>query len=265
MNVTPDAVSRRLRSGLAPALESDDRLRTFALDLGREITDYGISVLPRELFRFRSGAEVAGLVAEDLEAALWLKPMLIPREITRPAPAPEPSQESTEADVPEPQEPVIDKIPPRVVEFGRGWGVTAFVLALLDPDNPYELVEPSRARTWWWRRICSLYDVKNLRVHLMDHDEFVTGNVKQADVAITKRISPYDALEMTLPLLREGGRVISFQREDRAAEVRKPRTTSDGLPVRLESTLDLVSPVVRGRQVLNVRVGTLDAEKQSAA
>lgn len=258
MNVTPDALAHRLGSGLSPALDADEDLRRLALDLGREILDYGISVLPRELFRGRSGREVAALVAEDVEAAVWMKPLLQPREVTRPAPP------SPDGDGEAPQ-PLVEKIPPRVVEFGRGWGVTAFVLALLNPDQPFEIVDPSRARLWWWRRLTNLHGTKNLRVHLLDHDDFAARNAKGIDLVLTKRMGPADALDFGVPLLRDGGRVLSFQRSDRVAEIRKPRFDADGQPVRLESTLDFESPAARRRQLLCVGVGAAATQRQSAA
>lgn len=262
MNVTPDALNRRLTTGLSPALEADERHRALALELGQEILEYGISVLPRELFHGRSGSEVAALVAEDVEAALWIQPLLRPREVLRPAP-PAPAGEDGDGEA---QKPVVEQVPARVAELGLGWGVTSLVLAILNPGQTFELVDPSRARLWWWRRVTSLHGTKNLRVHLMGHDEFVARNAKQIDVAIVKHMGPADALDLGVPLVREGGKVLSFQRSDRAAEIRKPRANADGLPVRLETTLEFESPAARRRQLLCVGVGTAGADGgQSAA
>ena len=263
MNVTPEAVAQRLGAGLAPSLEREDRIRQIAFELGRELLDYGVSVMPRELYRGRSGSEIAGLVAEDVEAAVWMEPLLRPRQIERTVePDPPASTDGDEAPAPGPKT-IVEEVRPRVVELGSGWSLTAFVLAYLYPDQPIELVEPERPRLWFWRRLCSLYQKRNLRVHLSSHEDFIARNAGGVDLAIVKRHAPADALDLAVPLVREGGRVLSFQRSDRAAEIRKPRTNASGVPVRLESEVRFESAAARGRHLLCVGVG-LDGSAPAA-
>lgn len=251
MNVTPEAILRRLDGGLAPAIENDDRLRSLAHDMGEEVIEYGVTVLPRELFQGHSGADIAAMIAEDFEAALWMAPLLRPREVEVP---PEPVPDGEEA--PEtPPEPTIEKIPPRIVELGIGWGITALVLSILNPDQPFELVEPERKRLWWWRRVTSLYGLRNFRVHPQSHEDFARRNAGTCDVVTVKRMAPNDALDVAVPMLRENGRVLSFQRSDRADEVRRPRVNAEGVPVRLETAQAFESPVARRRWLLCVGLG----------
>ena len=262
MNVTPDAILRRLDGGLAPVIENDERLRALAHDMGEEILEYGVTVLPRELFQGRSGADIAAMIAEDLETALWMEPLLRPREVEVP---PEPVPDGEEA--PEtPPEPTIEKIPPRIVELGNGWGINALLLAILHPDQPFHLVEPDRKRLWWWRRVTNLYGLRNLHVHAQSHEDFARHNANTCDVVVVKRLAPNDALDLGVPMLRENGRVLSFQRSDRADEVRRPRMNAEGLPVRLETAQAFESPIAQKRWLLCVGLGlaVLDGREPAA-
>ena len=129
------------------------------------------------------------------------------------------------------------------------------MLSILNPDQPFELVEPERKRLWWWRRVTSLYGLRNFRVHPQSHEDFARRNAGTCDVVTVKRMAPNDALDVAVPMLRENGRVLSFQRSDRADEVRRPRVNAEGVPVRLETAQAFESPVARRRWLLCVGLG----------
>lgn len=258
MFVTPDALAQRIDAGLAPALAADPATHAEALALGREILEYGVSVLPRELYRGRSGAEIAALIAEDLEAVHWLEPKLLPHEVERTVT--EPAKDDDDPDAAPVERTVVESIPPRVVELGTGWSVAAFVLARRRPDLAIDLVEPSRERQWWWNRLKNLHRTRNLRVTHTTAEEFAARHPRAFDAVLVKREAPGVAMDLAQPLVREGGRIVSFQTSDRTAELRKPKTTDDGLPVRIEESRSFASPAARGRTLLSLLVGATELD-----
>ena len=261
MIVTPDAVARRLDQGLSPELLGDEHLRTLAHEFAREILDYGVSVLPRDVFRGRSGAEIAAMVTEGLETVRWASPLLRPREVRVPAPEPTTDDEA-EA---EPTAPKIERVPPRVVEVSSGWSITSILLAKLHPELEVELVEGDLKRMWWWHRLRNLHGLRNLTVHQVDPQAFARANRGRVDVVLVHRMAPSEALDFGVPLVREGGRVLSLQRSDRSAEVRRPRTNDDGVPVRFEVCHAFESPAAKGRCLLCVGVGVTALDAQGTA
>jgi 16S rRNA G527 N7-methylase RsmG len=262
MIVTANALQTRLTTGLAPSVAADEALRAFAIELAHEVLAYGIGVLPRELYGGRVGSEIAAMVAEDVEAALWMGPLLDARQVQLPSVAVSDGDEDAIQEQPTPR---IESVFPRVVEIGAGVGLTAFVLAHLHRDQTIELVEPEHARLWFWRRLVNLYGVRNLKIHAMDTEAFAARNARQLDLVIVKRMAPTAALDFAVPLLRERGRILSFQRRDRAAEIRKPRRNADGLGVRLETTLAFQSAAARPRTMLSVGLGLAELDGQGAA
>ena len=232
MNVSPEAVLRLVDEGLADGPRNDPRLRELASTLAGDLVVYGERVLPRDLFAKPSGIEIAAMVCEDVEGALLAEPLL----------------------------------GERMIEVSRGRGLLALVLAVLHPQRHFGILAPDLGMQWYLRRLTLLLGVRNLDVHTESESAFAADRSGSLDLVVVKGMEPEEALDFAIPLLRENGRVLSFQRRDRSAEVRRPRTDPRGRPVRLETTHLLGSAPARGRTILCVgpRVPELDAGSPAA-
>lgn len=262
MNVDLDNLRRLFETGLAPEIERGGAHHDLRVRLTHEILVYGATVLPKAIFQKTSGKEIAAMVCEDIEGALRLLPLLEPRVVHPPTPTAEEASESEtgeraeddEADgavapVPEPK-----LVRPRVVHVGEGWGVPSVVLAALRPEQPIEIVDEDPRRDWFWRRLKSVFSLRNLSIRIVaDVDAWAAEQRESIDLLLLKNQEPEAALEFALPLLRPGGRLASWQRQDRAQDVRRPIVDPRGQRIELDESHAFVSTVARPRTLLCVR------------
>lgn len=218
MNVSPDRVVQLVREGLAPSLAADAATLALATELARDLVVYGERGAPRALFARASGIPVAAMICEDFEGAATFAPF----------------------------------VGERSVEIAHGFGLVAWILAVQHPDHAFETVEPNRERQWYLRRLCALHGVRNLVIHTDRPDVFVRANEGVYAAVLVKGLDPEPALALATPLLAPQGRIFSWQTKDNSADVRRPRRSAVGAPLRLERTLALASAPARGRVILCV-------------
>ena len=218
MNVSPDRVVQLVREGLAPSLAGDPALVDFATRLARDVVIYGERGMPRAMFAKPSGRDVAAMVCEDFEGAAVVAPLL----------------------------------PGRTLEISHGWGLISFVLAVQHPQLDFETLEDDRDRQWFLRRLALLFGVRNLVVHTQSPSDFTADHREAYDLVLVKHLGPEAALDLAEPLLRDHGRILSFQTRDRSAEVRRPRANDRARALRLQATTVLASAPARGRVILQV-------------
>lgn len=108
-------------------------------------------------------------------------------------------------------------IPPGVVvvDIGSGAGLPGIPLALARPDLTIHLVEPAQRRVTWLELITTELSLAVTVVRSRAEDADVTG-----DVVTSRALAPVGRLlRWSLPLVREGGRVVALKGQHVADEI----------------------------------------------
>ena len=133
------------------------------------------------------------------------------------------------------------------------WGIPSVVLAVLRPEQTVEVVDEDSRRDWFWRRLKSVFSLRNLKVRIVPSMEaWAQEQSESVGLLLLKGLDPQAALERGLPLLRPGGHLVSWQRSDRAKDVRRPIFDSRGQRIELQESYGFVSTVARPHTLLHV-------------
>ncbi|HWG95240.1 MAG TPA: 16S rRNA (guanine(527)-N(7))-methyltransferase RsmG [Mycobacteriales bacterium] len=97
-----------------------------------------------------------------------------------------------------------------VVDVGSGAGLPGLVVAALRPDVRVLLVEPLLRRATFLSEAVEVLGLRAVEVRRARAEE-LAGTV-EADLAVARAVAPLDRLAgWTLPLLREGGRLVALK------------------------------------------------------
>ncbi|OSC33171.1 16S rRNA (guanine(527)-N(7))-methyltransferase RsmG [Mycolicibacillus koreensis] len=112
----------------------------------------------------------------------------------------------------------------RVVDIGSGAGLPGLALAIARPDLTVTLVEPLLRRSTFLREAVAELGVAVAVVRGRAEDAAVRDEVGGADVVTSRAVAPLDRLTgWSLPLLRDGGRMLAIKGEQAAGEVAEHR------------------------------------------
>lgn len=118
----------------------------------------------------------------------------------------------------------------RVVDVGSGAGLPGLVLAIARPDLSVTLVEPLLRRTRFLDEAVELLGLEVAVVRGRAEEPAVRQKVGGADAVVSRAVAGLDRLtRWSLPLLREGGRMIALKGERAADEVAEHRRGMIGL------------------------------------
>ena len=110
----------------------------------------------------------------------------------------------------------------RLVDVGSGAGLPGVVLAAMLPDVEVVLLEPMERRTDWLSEVADRLDLANVVVRRGRAEE-AHGHLV-ADAVTARAVAPMDRLaRWTLPLLRQGGVLVTLKGRQAAAEVESAR------------------------------------------
>ena len=247
MHATIDAVLSRTE--LAPDLPAADH--DLALRIAMEMTRYGISALPRDLFEGPSGRRIARIACEDVEGVRRMAECFAPRETT--VHVEEKVEEPATEEGAEPLKKTVVReetrtIPPRVVEFSEGRGMISLVLGRLWPGQVFHVVDADERRRWLWQRMLLSFGVRNVRF-LPAHARLAPG---EWDVVLVKNAAPPRAMDLAGALLAEGGQLLLWQNRQDAKGLRRRHLDARSRPLRLAGAVALASPAAAGRLVARV-------------
>ena len=235
MNVTQAAVAALLEQGVSPEIRNDPALLSLTRRLALEVVDYGHGVMDDLLFSRSSGREIAAMACEDVETALLLV------ELAGSAP---------EA---------------RLVFLEHGVGLGVISTAVRMPERAIHTVVATERGRWLLRRLVALLRLRNVVVHAGQTEAFHDAAPDGWDLVCIKGLGPRAAIDVGLPLTGPGGRILSWQRSDRSAEIRERRLGPRGEPTRLERKIASRCPAARGRTLLCIACETPQASPAVAA
>ncbi|RAU96674.1 16S rRNA (guanine(527)-N(7))-methyltransferase RsmG [Mycolicibacter senuensis] len=119
----------------------------------------------------------------------------------------------------------------RVADIGSGAGLPGIVLAIVRPDLQLVLVEPLLRRSDFLREVVDELRLENVDVvRGRAEDRVVRDAVGDRDAVVSRAVASLDKISRwSLPLLRNGGRMLAMKGERAQAEVDEHRRVMIGL------------------------------------
>ncbi|WP_062530690.1 16S rRNA (guanine(527)-N(7))-methyltransferase RsmG [Demequina rhizosphaerae] len=112
----------------------------------------------------------------------------------------------------------------RVADVGSGAGLPGMVLAAMDPDRDYVLIEPMERRTQWLFEAARECGIDNVRI-LRGRAEEVVESV-EADVVTARAVAAIDKLvKWCSPLLSPEGRFVLLKGRSAGDELERAKYT----------------------------------------
>lgn len=147
----------------------------------------------------------------------------------------------------------------RVADIGSGAGLPGIPLALARPDVHVTLIEPLLRRSEFLREVVAELDLSVAVVRGRAEDRIVREQAGEMDVVTSRAVASLDKLaRWSMPLLREGGRMLAIKGERAEAEIEEFR--------RVMASLGAADArVVRcGANYLNPPVTVVDARRRAS-
>ncbi|MDO4253563.1 MAG: 16S rRNA (guanine(527)-N(7))-methyltransferase RsmG [Kocuria sp.] len=119
------------------------------------------------------------------------------------------------------QELIPDSV--RVADVGSGAGLPGLCLALARPDAHFTLIEPLERRVTWLEEVVNDLELENVNI-LRVRGEHAAEHVDQIQVVTARAVSALSGLlDITLPLLHDGGELLALKGRSAGDEVDKAR------------------------------------------
>lgn len=120
----------------------------------------------------------------------------------------------------------------RVVDVGSGAGLPGIPLAIARPDLTVVLVEPLLRRTTFLGEVVKDLDLPVTVVRGRAEQHGVIREVGGADYVTSRAVAPLEKLlGWSLPLVREGGKMVALKGSSAAEEIERTRPSLDRLGV----------------------------------
>lgn len=120
----------------------------------------------------------------------------------------------------------------RVVDVGSGAGLPGIALAIARPDLTVVLVEPLLRRTTFLGEVVKDLDLPVTVVRGRAEQPGVIREVGGADYVTSRAVAPLEKLlGWSLPLVREGGKMVALKGSSAAEEIERARPSFDRLGV----------------------------------
>lgn len=120
----------------------------------------------------------------------------------------------------------------RVVDVGSGAGLPGIPLAIARPDLTVVLVEPLLRRTTFLGEVVKDLDLPVTVVRGRAEQHGVIREVGGADYVTSRAVAPLEKLlGWSIPLVREGGKMVALKGSSAAEEIERTRPSFDRLGV----------------------------------
>ena len=153
-----------------------------------------------------------------------------------------------------PLSPLADKT---VIDVGTGAGLPGMVLALLTPDARFTLLDSLGKRIDFLQEVCDDMGLTHVTCVHARAEEFAGQHREQYDVAVSRAVAQLNVLcELTLPLVKVGGRFIAMKSTSSDQEIQEARSAVSQLGGRIAAVRDYDVPQtdVRHRAVIIEKV-----------
>lgn len=144
-----------------------------------------------------------------------------------------------------------------VIDVGTGAGLPGMVLALLTPDARFTLLDSLGKRIDFLREVCDDMGLTHVTCVHARAEEFAGQHREQYDVAVSRAVAQLNVLcELTLPLVKVGGRFIAMKSTSSDQEIQEARSAVSQLGGRIAAVRDYDVPQtdVRHRAVIIEKV-----------
>mgnify|MGYP002537133800 FL=1 len=144
-----------------------------------------------------------------------------------------------------------------VIDVGTGAGLPGMVLALLTPDARFTLLDSLGKRIDFLQEVCDDMGLTHVTCVHARAEEFAGQHREQYDVAVSRAVAQLNVLcELTLPLVKVGGRFIAMKSTSSDQEIQEARSAVAQLGGRIAAVRDYDVPQtdVRHRAVIIEKV-----------
>ncbi len=150
----------------------------------------------------------------------------------------------------------------RVVDVGTGAGFPGMPLRILEPDFDLTLLDSLGKRIAFLQRVCDEMGLQRVSCVHARAEEFAAKHREQYDIATSRAVAALNVLcELTLPLVKVGGRFLAMKAVDSDEEIRAAKSAVAQLGGKVEDIRDYTIP---GTDITH-RVVVIDKVKPTPA
>ena len=144
-----------------------------------------------------------------------------------------------------------------VIDVGTGAGLPGMVLSILEPDFDLTLLDSLGKRVDFLREVCTALSLQRVDCVHARAEEFAAGHRQQYDIAASRAVANLNLLcELTLPLVKVGGRFIAMKSTSSDQEIQEAHSAVSQLGGEIAAVRDYDVPQtdVRHRAVIIEKV-----------
>ena len=131
----------------------------------------------------------------------------------------------------------------RVVDVGTGAGFPGMPLRILEPDFDLTLLDSLGKRIAFLQRVCDEMGLQRVTCVHARAEEFAAKHREQYDIATSRAVAALPVLcELTLPLVKVGGRFLAMKAVDSDDEIRVAKSAVAQLGGKVEDIRDYTIP-----------------------
>ena len=131
----------------------------------------------------------------------------------------------------------------RVVDVGTGAGFPGMPLRILEPDFDLTLLDSLGKRIAFLQRVCDEMGLQRVTCVHARAEEFAAMHREQYDIATSRAVAALNVLcELTLPLVKVGGRFLAMKAVDSDDEIRTAKSAVAQLGGKVEDIRDYTIP-----------------------
>ena len=131
----------------------------------------------------------------------------------------------------------------RVVDVGTGAGFPGMPLRILEPDFDLTLLDSLGKRIVFLQRVCDEMGLQRVTCVHARAEEFAAKHREQYDIATSRAVAALNVLcELTLPLVKVGGRFLAMKAVDSDDEIRAAKSAIAQLGGKVEDIRDYTIP-----------------------
>ena len=131
----------------------------------------------------------------------------------------------------------------RVVDVGTGAGFPGMPLRILEPDFDLTLLDSLGKRIAFLQRVCDEMGLQRVTCVHARAEEFAARHREQYDIATSRAVAALNVLcELTLPLVKVGGRFLAMKAVDSDDEIRTAKSAVAQLGGKVEDIRDYTIP-----------------------
>jgi len=141
---------------------------------------------------------------------------------------PDTDREISKLEIPEGKIQDQKNIKQKILDFGTGAGLPGLVLAILQPENQFTLIDAREKRINWVKKVAQELELPNVEaLHLNLNSKTITSFLTQYDFVVSRAVSNLASLiSTTKPLLKPNGKLLFLKGETLNSEIKEAQKSS---------------------------------------